>query len=1858
MSNATGPSSAARTQAGSNEPTALQRAIAALEKMKARLDATEQAATEPIAIVGMGCRFPGGGEGVDAFWNVLEQGMDAVREIPPKRWDLAQFPADRKEARWAALLDDVSGFEPSFFGISPREAESLDPQQRILLEVAWEAMEDAGQPIEQLFESRTGVFVGICGNDYQQLVAESRQGSFDAYCATGNMYSTAAGRISFVFGFQGPALSIDTACSSSLVALTQACQSLRIRDCDVAIAGGVNAIISPRQMAIFMETQALSPDGRCKTLDARANGFVRGEGCGLLILKRRSDAIRDGDRIRGLIRGWAVNQDGRSTGLTTPNVLSQQAMIRQALERAKLTPADIGYVEMHGTGTSLGDPIEAEALREVLGKPRADASRCVLGAVKTNIGHLEGAAGIAGVIKIALALEREKIPKNLHFRHLNPRISLADTPFVVPTSALAWPRSEKKRFAGVSSFGISGTNAHIILEEAPITEPALTDQTASAYLLPISAKSPQALTTLANTYAQWFADGRLQSLHDVTFTAGARRTHHAYRFGIVAQTHDEFAEKLREFARRKESTQATSSPKVVFVFPGQGSQWVGMGRQLLAEEQVFREALETCEPLILQEAGFSILRQLDANDAAAEHPSIAVVQPLLFAIEIALASLWRSWGIEPDCVVGHSMGEVAAAYIAGMLSLEDAVKVICRRSRLLQRITGQGAMALVELPLADAEAAIAGRESELGIASSNGPRSTVLAGNPNALDQVLANLERQGVFCRRVKVDVASHSPQVEPLRQDLLAALRDLQPRSGKIPLYSTVSEASLQGPELTAAYWFDNLRKPVRFTQVTRQLVMQGHGAFIEMSPHPILLPSIEETIAASGNSGVALASTRRKTDERRSLFESLSTLYHLGFNPNWTSIHRQRGTVVSLPNYPWQRERFWVESPRQTRYARGRDIHPLLGMRFDSSIAPGEHVWQQSVSTSALPFLTDHCIQGEVVFPGTGYVEIGLATALAVYGAGTVVIDEMSLDQMLALAPNAERQLQIVLQKDEDGFAGVAVSSRGENEDSWTRHATIRVRLENPAQPERSDLQRIETRCPNRLDTQAHYAAMNERGLNYGPMFRSVVDVKYGAHEALGRISMPSELASGINDYVVHPALLDACLQAACWAIASKIGSGVFVPKEFIGLRYYRRPQGQLYVHGRLHDSPDESIVAAEIAVCDETGIPFIEIHELRVAVVESTPRTAVDPIDDMLFQLAWREKPLEPRSMPANPGVWLAIIDARGFGAHVVERLRASGESCVEAYVDSTYRSLGDDKYRIDPTDPSHLKRLLEEAFKAPRKCKGVALFSSLDGVTWEQTTSTSLAIDLRRSCISALRTTQALLVQGWRDIPRLYLVTRGVHLIEDKDISVSVGQAGIWGLGRTIALEHPALQCTRIDVSSQPTSAEIDDIVRELISSTPEDQISLRNSRRYVARMVPDTLHTQAPNDFTIRPDRTYLITGGLSGLGLELASWLVHQGARHLLLVGRSAPNSHAMEAITKMTSAGAHVRVMHADISDANQVDRLLALQKSEMPPLAGIAHSAVALDDRTLLDLSEDVFLHVMGAKVFGAFNLHQSTAQEPLDFFLLYSSAAGNFGSPGQGNYAAANTIVDAIARARALQGLPAMSIAWGAFTEVGLAAAQDIRGKRLASRGFDGISPALGLVAIEKLLHHPRPNVAALRFSVRQWEESFPQGATLPLFEELRTRATTHQAASTDVQSIRQELAISANERHFDILLTHVLEQLGRVLRMDPKRIDSNATFVSFGVDSLMSLELRNRLQSSLGLDFRATLLFTYPTANKLTGFLVEQFNKEATASPPPVSAKDSSSEPQQTSAAEALADLNADDLLAMLDEELSATKKVR
>lgn len=913
--------------------TPLQRALLALRKAREKIEELERAAREPIAVIGVGCRFPGCGTGPDAFFRALLDGVDGVRRASAERWP-DYLAGDKAELRWAALLDGIDSFDAAFFEISPREASSLDPQQRLLLEVVWEALEHAGESAAARLGSRTGVFVGMVATDYLQLIR--RAGKIDAYTLTGNMPNTAAGRLSYTFGWQGPCVTVDTACSSSLVAVHLACESLRRKESELAVAGGVGILLDPESMLLVAQTQALSPDGRCKTFDARANGFVRGEGCGVVVLKRLADAERDKDAILAILRGSAVNQDGRSTGLAAPNVLSQQAMLRQALDHAGVSAEDIGYVETHGTGTSLGDPIEIEALKAVLGKPRPDGSRCVLGALKTNIGHLEAAAGVAGLIKTILCLEHGAIPRNLHFQVLNPRMSLDGTPLVIPTATMAWERRDRPRLAGVSAFGLSGTNAHVIVEEPPPNEAeGAPVPEAASYLVPLSAKSPEALMALAGAYGDYLAKADAR-LHDIAYTASARRRHHEHRLVVVGTSKEELAAVLAAFARGRAAGLVTGqarvpAPRIVLVFPGQGPQWAGMGKELLDKEPVFRDALDACDAALLRHSGFSVKEELCKPAATSRLAETLVAQPALFALEVALAALLRSWGVTPDLVIGHSLGEIAAAQVAGMLELEQAAVLVAARAAIMQKATGHGKMIAASLTAAAAVEALVGFTDRADIAAINDPGQVVLSGETAAIASLREQLSARGVETRELRVNYAFHSPQMEPLKAELVRALGSLTQRPGTIPMISTVTGERTWGEVLGAAYWGDNIRRPVLLARAVAGAAGEGPTLFVEVGPHPVLALNIEKTLAALGKKGRAVPTLRRQKDERAQMLSALGHLHTIGHPLEWKQLYPSAGRVVRLPAYPWQRQRYWYSEaaaarpvPRPDRMA-WRDLPP---------------------------------------------------------------------------------------------------------------------------------------------------------------------------------------------------------------------------------------------------------------------------------------------------------------------------------------------------------------------------------------------------------------------------------------------------------------------------------------------------------------------------------------------------------------------------------------------------------------------------------------------------------------------------------------------------------------------------------------------------------------------------------------------------------------------------------------------------------------------------------------------------------------------------------------------------------------------
>jgi acyl transferase domain-containing protein/acyl carrier protein/SAM-dependent methyltransferase len=2148
---------------------------------------------EPIAIIGMGCRIPGGANDPAAFWNLLRNGVDAISEVPAERWDVdAYYDPDpdapgKMSTRWGGFLGDVDLFDAPFFGITPREAVSMDPQQRLLLEVSWEALERAGQPPDRLQGSQTGVFIGISCYDYYHLARRLGDTGIDAYSSTGMTFSVAAGRLAYVLGLQGPTMAIDTACSSSLVTIHLACQSLRDGESDLALAGGVNLILSPENHISSSRLHAMAADGRCKTFDARADGYVRGEGCGIVVLKRLSDAERDRDPIVAVIRGSAVNQDGRSQGLTAPNAPAQEALIRRALATAGVRGDEIGYVEAHGTGTPLGDPIEVNALGAVLGSDRASDRPLVVGSVKTNIGHLESAAGIAAVIKVALVLEHGEIPRHLHLQQLNPYVEWDKLPLAIPTANMAWPDTARS-LAGVSAFGYSGTNAHLILEKSE-RRASRSGDPARAQLLPISARSAGALEDLARAYRDMLTSGSAADLRDICYTASLRRSHHEHRLAVIGRTPAEMAEQLTGLTMRRGVCIPGQRRKLVFVFPGQGSQWLGMGRELLREEPAFRAAMARCDAAVQAETGWSVLQELNAPEGESRLSRIDVVQPVLFSMQVSLAELWRAWGIRPDAVAGHSMGEVAAAHVAGILILEEAAQIICRRSRLLTRVAGRGAMAMVELSTAEAQQTIAKFDGRLTVAVSNSARSTVLAGDPAALQQVLDTLEGRGIFGRLVKVDVASHSPYVDELRADLLRALDGLAPKQASIPMYSTVTGELVDGEALDPGYWARNLREPVLFASAIERTLAEGHELFIEISPHPVLLPALDDNLRAHEPGCAALPCLRRDEPERAALLGTLAALFTSGHAIDWQLLYPEGGDAVQLPTYAWQRQRYWItdqlaNNPQQPAFA-ARPVS-LLGTHVESSLQPGTHLWEQNLSVAAFPWLEDHRVQGLVVVPGAAYIELALAGAETLYGTRACTLEHIAFNQMLVLHEGSSTPLQLTI-----STGAFQIMSREPGEETWTLHARGSSSSSKGSSSEgsssvplsegdsashgvaasaggRLNTSSIQARCREVRSGAELYLALERRGLQYGPRFQGVEQVWRGDGEALGLIHLPQTPLT---------ALLDACLHVVAFAVPD--ADEIYVPAGVRSLRvsgqfktvrwsYARLSVAAVYdrrlysamepaVTDRRYRSQDPRTLTAELYLLDENGDIVLHAEGFEFRQLDSKERQARETLtDDWFYELQWQARPF-PEAGPTRDGRWLIFADTSGIGASLAPFL-----DCDLVYPGAAY-GRNDRSFTVNPQRPEDFIALLRDACSdtIPR---GIVHLWSVDAATTAELTPGTLQDSENLVALSTLHLVQALAKTGWRDVPRLWLVTRGAQAVTPQDVAVAVAQVPLWGLARTIAYEHPELACTRIDLQNQASDAA--DLLRELGATGREDQVAVRGDQRFVARLAraqrteaevthkkepagnqhfrlealhrgmldalelraveraepgpgeveievvaaglnfldvltaldaipvdppslggecsgrivrvgegvddfagghrpplqigqevlglapwsfgrfavapralvaakppqlsfeeaatvpvafltayyslchvarlttgerilihaasggvgvaaiqiaqdigaeiyatagsaekrawlgamgvqhvmdsrslafadeirastggegvdvvlnslsgefiaasldllrdygrfveigkrdyyanrslglqpflrnlsfslvdlrgmalnrPDlvrrllneVLHlieerrlqpiphrvfpiAQAEEAFRVmaqarhtgkivlslrdaervpiagsdaglrcRADRTYLITGGLGGLGLTTAQWLVQQGARHLVLVGRSDPSPAAHEELARLREAGAAVLALKADISNHEDVARVFADMAETMPAPAGVVHAAGVLEDGILTQLDQTRFRKATAPKIAGAWNLHLLTRQQPLDFFVMYSSAASVLGAPGQGNYAAANSFLDALAHYRRAQGLPALSINWGPWAEVGLAAAQANRGERLSFAGVGSIAPQRGMEIFGELLAGTRAQISVLPLNLRQWRQSYPQLAETPLLVDLFSQESQAEPARSQSNDMRAALNAAAPSERLALLEGHLQQQIARVVRLQPAQIEPHTSFKNLGLDSLMALEARNRLESSLGLTLPVTMIFGYPTVTALAAHLMSRLQMSVTAPEPP------------------------------------------
>jgi acyl transferase domain-containing protein/acyl carrier protein len=1244
------------TQA-SNESSALsplQRAFLALQDARERLAIAEGNAQEPVAIVGIGCRVPGADDPQE-FWQLLREGKDAIGPIPADRWDTnALFDADpdspgKIATRAGGFLSAVDGFDPDLFGIAPREAQSMDPQQRLLLEVSWEALEHAGQAPDRLVGTRTGVFVGLCGSDYTYLQLKSDDASLlDAHFASGIAHSIASGRLSYLLGLQGPSLTIDTACSSSLVAIHLACQSLRNRECDMTLAGGVNLILSPDVYIALSHSRMLAPDGRCKTFDSSADGFARGEGCAVVILKRLRDALADKDRVLAVIRGSAVNQDGPSSGLTAPNGPAQEAVIREALAYAGLKPRQIGYIEAHGTGTQLGDPLEVRALGEVFGRDRDSTQPLLLGSVKTNIGHLEGAAGVAGLIKLVLALHHGSIPPHLNFTTPSPHIPWGELPLQVSTALKPWQPIDGRRIGGISSFGFSGTNAHLIVEEPPAPVAPVSQHSArTCWLLAMSARNVEALRQLAQRYALAVRDATESEIADICFTASVGRAHFPERATILAHSAAELRSGLQALANGDHADGLNTShvseqdrPRVAFLFTGQGSQYSGMARELYDASPVFRGALDRCAQLLDQHLGRPLLDVLfgtSSLDPVIDETGFA--QPALFAVEYALTELWRSWGIVPNTVMGHSVGEYVAACIAGVFTLDEGLRLIARRGQLMQSLPAGGTMAAIFAPEQEVLEALHNCAG-LSIAAVNGPEQTVISGPATAVQEVCSVFSSRGIRCQPLAVSHAFHSELMEPMLDELEHVLARAKLAPPQLALISNLTGQMVQGAAITEpSYWRRHARNPVRFADGLKSLAQRA-DCLMEIGPHPILSSFAAATFGDGGPRRIA--SLRKGSSDWEQMLRALSAAYLAGVQIHWRGVYEgSTQQIRDLPSYPFQRQRYWFSAkpkPPQT-VARGRSSgHSLLGTRLRS--AASEIIYESALSADSPPFVRQHRVLGQIVLPATAYLDTLLACARDIFGTDAVQAEEIRIDEAMLLPEDGSvRSLQTICTPPHDAGTAVSIASLDDaaaDSAHWVRHAGATLRRIEPTAVVASALEALRGSCTNPIDPAAFYLDFEQRGLNFGSGFRTIRELWSGESQALGAVELDADMLAQGGDYRLHPVLLDGCLQVMAAAMTPNDGQALYLPIGIKRYALYGAPSAKCWSHALVRPVGAETF-RADLQVFNDRGVLLADLHDVQLKRVsrQSLARLSERWLDDCLYETQWQKSVLAGLARPWSP-----------------------------------------------------------------------------------------------------------------------------------------------------------------------------------------------------------------------------------------------------------------------------------------------------------------------------------------------------------------------------------------------------------------------------------------------------------------------------------------------------------------------------------------------------------------------------------------------------------------------------------------------
>ena len=1780
---------------------------------------------DQIAIVGMSCRLPGGADNVDKYWEFLLSGEDGICEIPKSRWDLLKYYDEDKNApgkmyckKGGFLKSDIDAFDARLFNISPKEAQALDPQQRLLLELTWEAFENANLDIARYNGSDTGVYLGISTNEYNMAHLHSGDLSkIGPYSLTGSCFSTACGRIAYTFGFEGPCVSVDTACSSTLSALHLACTALQAKEADIQVVAGINIIESPCSNVGFSKLQATSTDGHSKAFDASADGYGRGEGGGVILLKCLSQAIQDGNEILGVIRSTGINQDGKSNGLTAPNGEAQEKLIRKTLSNAGLNNLDIDYVEMHGTGTKLGDPIEVNAVAAVYGKNRDNNNRLKIGSVKSNIGHLEAAAGISSIIKVLLSMKHGLIPGNLHFHTPNPLINWKDTNLEVVSQHTQWKKDNGLRAAAVNGFGFGGSNAHVIIEEyRQPQENGVEDSEKDGidWVLKLSAKSKTSLTELVRQYHVLLTNSTKEEFQNIIYTANRCRTDLDYRFAVCAGSQTMLLKRLEQyldgydtegiFVNTKDPLMLQKDRKVAFMFTGQGSQYLNMGKLLYDTNEIFRQAFNQCEGLFKPHLLKSIVELIygeNASDQIIERTAYA--QPLIFAIEYALSKMWEDYGIKPDLVMGHSIGEYAAAVEAGILSLEDAVKLVSVRSRLMDQAPGSGSMATIFANREKVTELLQGYENSVCIAARNALDTCVISGSSTDVRLVASRAAAEGITVKELKVSHGFHSMLMNSILNEYQSIADEIEYHPPHIRFVSALYAREIGSEEiLDSKYWTRHIREEVDFYGAVSSIEKKENHILMEVGSNRVL-SALAKLIFEQDR--ILVSSLNLKKADHIQIAEDIALLYAAGVNLNWNQIDfagNESWMKAKLPNYPYEKSNFPMELfyDRESHAIDSADCHKILGQKIDLSHI-NDTVLFQSKFTAAEPFfMKEHIIFDVAISPAAAHIGMMLAGVKEIDNAKSCTLSNLEFRSPLSVDGDAARKVQLCIEKSGD-LPKFSIHSKDYNSenDKWKLHVKGNVKILHEfqftwQQADINEYRQLSYKAD--METRGVYYAMRQSGFKLGDGFRGIKAISFAHKGCICQIE-PLKSVPYLNEYVLYPGTIDSILQTGFAFIEEKMrDDGIFKDKNVTVIPYYLEeftynyyPSDRLWCDTRSRY--ENGIIYVDLTVYNDQGQVVIKIINLMAKITDSNSLLReTRSLDKIYYHTDWipllETKPLK---IIRSDDKYLIISEEKedSLTGYIGEKMKTLGIEPIKAGMDSDW--------------PELLKSICQNGKKGNLHiifCGGEEADSCRNDMEQVDCQPVKALLSLIKSISE----------EGYSQGSSIKIVTRNVQPFKNRGC-VNLSGSLLWGLSRVFSIEYPELYNGIIDCD-QSVFDQDSNFLDELLNHNFQD-ICFREKNSYSARLIShgDYLKNAAsPNpELKIRPDCCYLITGGTGTVGLTYAEQFVKSGARHLILLCRNEPGQKAIEAIRRFNDLNVKTDIIFADISDYENLKKVLNQVKLSLPPIGGVVHAAGIINDKTIQNAEWSDFEAVIKAKVNGSINLYQLLCKDPLDFFMMTSSVTSVIGNMGQANYAAANYFMNIFASYLGYNQIPGYTLCWGAFGESGMAANNKSISSNMERIGMKPFSKEQAEKIIEDFMERPYENLVVVDADWNQMNKSFRDAAGKNIFlERLVTLETVSKEEEGEEESsvLLNTLKKLPSEEREEFLISKVRPVCAKIMGFESDQsLSLNEALREQGADSLMTFSMRTAINKLFGIDLNISVFFNYPTITRLVEYLL-------------------------------------------------------